>query len=200
LPEHGLLLDRDFGSFDRWGSGRAASFLSRKLMKGATSQLLRRITSKPSTTSREVSVLPNVRQIQDYHANSAKRRRVELDPTYHNRGSKPVNEIEELPRSPQTDIAEKTSKTNPSQASSQSNSVQVIQAPQQSQGGNKRSKDAMKASLKVALRQQVFPHVNQLLGHYRLSIDNATRKQLSKNVGSFPPSRRIWMPMLKDNY
>lgn len=188
LPEHGLLLDRDFSSINRSGSGRAASFLSRKLLKGGTSQLRRRITSKPSTTRRESDVLPNVRQTQDYDANAAKRRRVELDPAYHNYSRKHSDKIEQTPQGLQIDVAEKTSKTVLPQASSQSNAAQAFQVPQQDQGRNEISKDAINESLKIALRQQVFPHVNQRLGHYRLSIDNATRRQLGKMVGFFSSS------------
>jgi hypothetical protein len=185
LTDHGLLLDRDFGSFDRWGSGHAASFSNRKLLKGGTSRLRRRITSKPSTINIESGVLPRIGQIQDYHANTAKRRRVELDPAYHNHTSKHSDRIEQIPQDPQIDVTEKTSKTISLQASSQSNVAKAFQVPQQGQGGNEISKDALNESLKVALRQQVFPHVNQRLAHYRLSIDNATRKQLGKKVGFF---------------
>jgi hypothetical protein len=185
LPDHGLLIDRDFGPSNRWGNGRAASFLSRKLLKGRNPQLRRRITSKPSTISRESSVLPNVRQIQDYYSNAAKRRCVELDLAHDEDRSKYGDKIEQIPQDPQSDVTEKTSKTVSRQTSPQSNAAQAFQVSQQGQGRNGISKDAMNEILKIALRQQVFPHVNQRLAHYRLSIDNATRRQLGKKVSFF---------------
>jgi len=130
-------------------------------------------------------VLPNVRQIQDYHSNAAKRRRVELDLAQHEDRSKYGDKIEQIPQDPQSDVTEKTSETVSRQTSSQSNTVQAFQVSQQGQGGNGIPKDAMNESLKIVLRQQVFPHVNQRLAHYRLSIDNATRRQLGKMVGFF---------------
>jgi hypothetical protein len=196
LPDHGLLLDGDFGSFNRWGSGRAASFLSRKLLKGGSSQLRRRITSKSSTTGRESCLLPKVRQIQDYHGIAAKRRRVELEPAYHNQRRKHSDKIEQIPQCPQIDVAEKALKTVSLQASSQSNAAQAFRVPQQGQSGNEISKDALNESLKIVLRQQVFPHVNQRLAHYRLLIDHATRRQLGKKVG-FSASCSLGHPMLE---
>ncbi len=190
LPEHGLLLDREFGSFSRWGPVRAASFLGRKLSKGGTSQLRRRITSKPPTRNNDHGVLPEVRQIQDYHhhANTSKRRRVEPELTTGSHGKEYSDKIEQEPPGPKTDPAENTSGTGPLLVSSISISAQALQDPQHGRGGNEISKDAMNESLKIALRQQVFPHVNQRLGHYRLSIDNATRRQLGQKVGYFPPT------------
>ena len=132
-------------------------------------------------------MLPKVRQIQDYHVNAAKRRCVELDPAYHNHSSKHSDKIEQIPQDPQIDITEKTTKIVSLQASSQSNAAQAFQVPQLGQGGNGISKDAMNESLKIALHQQGFPHVNQRLAHYRLSIDNATRGQLGNKVKLLPP-------------
>jgi hypothetical protein len=191
LPNHGLQLDRDFGYFNSWGNSRAASFLSRKLLTGGTSQLRRRITSKPSTISRESVVLPEARQIQDYHANVAKRRCIELDPAYHNQRSKHSDKIEQITQDPQINVIEKTSKTVSSKTSSQSNAAQAFRVPQQDQDGNGISEDAMNERLKIALRQQVFPHVNQRLAHYRLSIDNAIRRQLGKKVNFFLPNCQL---------
>jgi hypothetical protein len=185
LPDRGLLLDRELGSFNRWGLGRAAGFLSHRLLKGGPSRLRRRITSKSSARSTEHAVLPSIRQVPDYHTSSAKRRRIKLDITYHNQEREHGDDLEQIPRRPQIGVAEKTPGTGPLLVGSQSTSAKAPQAPQQGRGGNEISKDAMNECLKIALRQQVFPHVNQRLGHYRLSIDNATRKQLSKKVDLF---------------
>jgi hypothetical protein len=130
-------------------------------------------------------VLPKVRQAPEYHSNAAKRKCVELDPEYHDDRYERSEKIEQTPQDPHIDVTEKSPTAVPLQASSQSNAAQAFQIPQQGQGGNGVSKGAMNESLKVALRQQVFPHVNQCLAHYRLSIDNATRRQLGKKVSFF---------------
>jgi hypothetical protein len=180
LPDHGLLLDRDFGSFNHWGSGRAASFFSRKVFKGGSSRTRRRIASRPSTRGNEHNALSCTLQSPDYQM--SKRRRVEFDPTTHDQERDRGDDPKQIDRRPQVDIPKKTSEVCPSPASSKSLSAQAIQATQNGRDGHELSKDTLNESLKIALRQQVFPHVNQRLSHYRLSIDSSTRRQLGKKV------------------
>lgn len=182
LQDHGLLLDRDFGSFNCWGPGRTTSFLSRKLLKGGSSRLRRRITSKLPAKSNERGVVPSVRKIPGYHASSVKRRRVELDLGNQNQGRERGDDLEQITRRPQIDAAEKTLRTGSLPPNSKSSSAQAIQTPQTGRSGNELSKGTMNEGLKIALRRQVFPYVNQRLSHYRLSIDTSTRRQLGKKV------------------
>ena len=88
--------------------------------------------------------------------------------------------------SSQTVVAEKKRGTSPVSTTSQSASMQALQG----RGEDGEFNDSMNESLKIALRQQVFPHVNQRLGHYRVSIDVATRRQLGKKVSSLSPRVR----------
>lgn len=196
LPEHGLPLERNFGSSNRWESNHS-NRLKFGLRRRVPSQLRHCFVSNPSNIDRDASGPPQTQQIPAYHINSAKRRHIELDNSNPQHGKKSSNKVEEAPRNPQIDLPKRTLIRSSLLPSPRSDTAPAPQVLQHIRGGDGKHKDIIHESLKVALRQQVFPHINQYLSHYRLSIDNAMRRQLGKQVGCSSPICTIWIHCLR---
>lgn len=145
--------------------------------------------SSPSKSVLSQPVSGNFQSTPSYITNNAKRRRVELTPSASHEGDKLKPQVAEIPPSPEAESLQ-SAPSQPSAAtstptiapSSQSGSAQEHQQSCPTAKGNTVNEVAINESLKVALRQQVFPHINQRLSHYRRAIDSATRKQLGKKV------------------
>ena len=113
-----------------------------------------------------------------------------LAPSAAHEGNRLNPQIAEIPPSPEAEAlqgassqpsaAASTRKISPSPHSGSAHGYQQNQPTATEKAVNE---VAINESLKIALRQQVFPHINQRLSHYRRAIDSRTRKQLGKKVG-----------------
>jgi hypothetical protein len=193
-PEHSLLLDGALRPSTKW-----VPEISKLLLPNLSG--LAKLPSKTRRPSPPKLVLSQqgsgkFRSAPSYITNNAKRRRVELAPSASHEGSRVNPQVAEIPPSPEAEVLPSTS-SEPSAAastrtillSSHSGSAQGFQQNRPAAKGNTVNEVDINESLKVALRQQVFPHINQRLSHYRRAIDSVTRKQLGKKVS--PPISRL---------
>jgi hypothetical protein len=196
LPTHGLLLE---GTFRTPGTRlpQAPAYLTPMPPQLSLTQLCH---NKLSEGRHSLPGHNNVlhdhparsKSFAKYTTKYAKRRRLDHDTLGPERQGKESTErpgVKVYPQIERTSNHHLTISTQPAGVVSTSNDTvankKTLKRPSITitrPGIDKAREDAISESLKTALREQIFPHINQRLEFYRRSIDGPTRRQLAKRV------------------